>query len=154
MARDRATIMIPTPRRPIPELNPKKVPVYRARTGQWYTADYRRVPAPIMERVIVWDDVVLAVVTHYGISAEDFFSERRHPDVVKARRAYVWLCRRLTRYSYPEIALYANRPTHSTVIAQHRIAAAAYASDAAYRAELDGIESRLKTSPMPDRSAV
>lgn len=93
---------------------------------------------------VIWPDIVSVSVGHYEISLEDFFSERRHPKVVLARRAYVWLCRKLTCYSYSDIARYGNRPTHSTCMSQHRIACARYASDPAYRAELDGLEAELR----------
>ncbi len=153
MARDRATIKIEPPRKAVPLPPPRPQPVYRASSRQQAMHDHGRVPTRAMPRYVNWEDIVWAVVSHYDITAEDFFSERRHPTVVRARRAYVWLCRRLTRYSFPEIARFANRPTHSTSLSQHKIAAHEYASNPAYKGELDTLELRIKqhqaTPPSP-----
>lgn len=61
--------------------------------------------------------VVLAVT---GVPHEDFFSDMRHPDIVRCREAVVILSRDLTDYSFQDIAKAMGRPNHSTIITAYQ----------------------------------
>ena len=65
-------------------------------------------------------DVVDGVCDALEVTREDLAGKGRHPRVVLARAAVTALARRLTRYSYPEIANAIGRRNHSTVITAHR----------------------------------
>lgn len=64
--------------------------------------------------------VIDRVCDSLEVTREDLGSRGRHPRVVLARAAVAILARRLTRNSYPEIAVAIGRRNHSTVITAHR----------------------------------
>lgn len=60
--------------------------------------------------------IIDEVVDLMGVSMDDLISKSRHRQVVLARAMIVYLARRQTTFSFPQIAMMLRRPNHSTVI--------------------------------------
>ncbi len=60
--------------------------------------------------------LLLATSIVYRIPVRDIKSERRHVNVVRARQAYFWLARTLTKQSLPTIGRLVAGKDHSTVL--------------------------------------
>lgn len=67
-------------------------------------------------RIVKAEDILRRVCERLHVDRADLSSRTRHPRVVLARSVIVWLCRKLTTLSFPEIARVLGRPNHSTVI--------------------------------------
>ncbi|MBZ0171355.1 MAG: AAA family ATPase [Phycisphaerales bacterium] len=73
-------------------------------------------------RPVPIDRVVETVCVTLGVTQHDLAGRGRHKGVVLARAMIALLAKRLTKRSYPEIAVAIGRSNHSTVItAHHRI---------------------------------
>ncbi|MDR3579570.1 MAG: chromosomal replication initiator protein DnaA [Oryzomonas sp.] len=57
-----------------------------------------------------------AVADHFGIKTADLKSEKRQKNLVQARQIAIWLCRDMTKASYPDIGSKFGGKDHSTVI--------------------------------------
>ena len=60
------------------------------------------------------------VSERYNVSLTDLLGKRRTHNVALARQVAMFLCRKLTTYSYPEIGAYFGGRDHSTVIHSYR----------------------------------
>lgn len=60
------------------------------------------------------------VSERYNVSITDLLGKRRTHNVALARQVAMFLCRKLTTYSYPEIGAYFGGRDHSTVIHSYR----------------------------------
>ena len=60
------------------------------------------------------------VAERYNVSITDLLGKRRTHNVALARQVAMFLCRKLTTYSYPEIGAYFGGRDHSTVIHSYR----------------------------------
>ncbi len=61
------------------------------------------------------------VLSRMAVPREEFEGIGRHPKAFWARRVVVYMAKRLTHLSYPEIAQLMARPNHSSVITQVRM---------------------------------
>jgi chromosomal replication initiator protein len=57
-----------------------------------------------------------AVADHFGIKTADLKSDKRQKNLVQARQIAIWLCRDMTKASYPDIGSKFGGKDHSTVI--------------------------------------
>jgi len=55
------------------------------------------------------------VCTHFNIDREVIISQNRRAEIVKARQFYFYLCRKLTKDSLPNMAMYIKRD-HTTAL--------------------------------------
>jgi chromosomal replication initiator protein len=77
----------------------------------------RRVVGPMLaERQVSLDDVMGTVARHYGIKVADIKSSRKTRDVTHPRQVAMYLARKLTRSSFPEIGKAFGNKDHSTVV--------------------------------------
>lgn len=73
--------------------------------------------------------LLLRVCEHAtGIPATAIQSQRRNSPVVKARQIYMWLCKRFTSRSFPQIGALVGGRDHTTVMHGYRKAEAAIAA--------------------------
>jgi chromosomal replication initiator protein len=68
------------------------------------------------ERVISPEDIVKAVAEHFGVKASDLRSDRKHKVIALPRQVAMYLMRRLTRCSLPDIGLRFGGRDHTTVM--------------------------------------
>ena len=61
-------------------------------------------------------EIVDVVCKHLNVTRDLVGSSSRNRRVVVARSLAYWLCRELTKYSYPELARLSNRENHSSVV--------------------------------------
>jgi chromosomal replication initiator protein len=77
----------------------------------------RRVVGPMLaERQVSLDDVMGTVARHYGIKVADIKSSRKTREVTHPRQVAMFLARKLTRASFPEIGKAFGNKDHSTVV--------------------------------------
>ncbi len=77
----------------------------------------RQVLGPLAsERVVSVDDILQAVSAHYGVKTADLKSSRKSRDISRPRQVAMYLARRLTNASFPEIGVALGGKDHSTVV--------------------------------------
>lgn len=77
----------------------------------------KRVVGPLMsERQVSIEDVLAAVAAHFGIKVSDLKGSRKNREVSQPRQVAMYLARRLTRHSFPEIGRSFGGKDHSTVV--------------------------------------
>ncbi len=77
----------------------------------------RRVVGPMLaERQVGLDDVMGTVARNYGIKVADIKSSRKTREVTHPRQVAMYLARKLTRASFPEIGKAFGNKDHSTVV--------------------------------------
>jgi chromosomal replication initiator protein len=83
------------------------------------------------------------IAERYGVSISDLLGKRRTQNIANTRQIAMYLCRRLTGCSYPEIgALFGGRD-HSTVIHAFRVIDERIQVEERFRAEIDALISEL-----------
>ncbi len=77
----------------------------------------RQVVGPLVsERQVGVDEVLGAVASHYGLKVADLKGSRKTRDISHPRQVAMYLARRLTRSSFPEIGRAMGGKDHSTVV--------------------------------------
>jgi chromosomal replication initiator protein len=77
----------------------------------------KRVVGPLVsERQVSIEDVLAAVASHFGIKVSDLKGSRKNREVSQPRQVAMYLARRLTRHSFPEIGRAFGGKDHSTVV--------------------------------------
>ena len=82
------------------------------------------------------------VARYYKVPLESLKEDRRHKALAHARQVAMYLCRKLTKGSFPEIAARFNKD-HSTVISAVRKVERLRETDLAVKRELDELEAKL-----------
>jgi chromosomal replication initiator protein len=67
-------------------------------------------------RVIRMQEILAAVIEHSGATREQILSNSRHRHSVLVRSAAIYLARKLTSMSFPEIAAALGRDSHSSIV--------------------------------------
>ena len=67
------------------------------------------------------DKVFTAIKRHYNVSREEILSENRKKEIAAARHITVYLIRRLTEMSFPNMAKILNRKNHTTCINSYQL---------------------------------
>jgi chromosomal replication initiator protein len=89
------------------------------------------------------EEIQKAVALRFNVSVNDLVGKRRTQNIAIARQVSMFLCRKLTTCSYPEIgALFGGRD-HSTAIHAKNVIEEKYNNDLAFQAEVKGIESQF-----------
>jgi chromosomal replication initiator protein len=77
----------------------------------------KRVVGPMVgDRKVSLEDVLKAVAGYYGVKVSDLKGNRKTREVTHPRQVAMYLARRLTRASYPEIGRAFGNKDHSTVV--------------------------------------
>lgn len=94
---------------------------------------------------ITFDAIQRAVAEHYDVRLTDMSSKRRPRDVAVPRQVAMYLCRKMTRSSLPEIAN-AFSKTHATVLHAYRMIDSRMDVDPELRDHVDRISQKLGRS--------
>jgi chromosomal replication initiator protein len=93
--------------------------------------------APRTKPDITTEYIQRFVSEKYGVSISDLLGKRRTQNIAQTRQLAMYLCRRLTGCSYPEIgALFGGRD-HSTVIHAFRVMEEKMQEDAVFKSDID-----------------
>lgn len=94
-------------------------------------------------RALTVDSIIKLVAEHYDIKASDLRGPRRHRVVSHPRSVAMYLCRKHTQASYPQIGRGFGGKDHSTVMAAFRKVEQRIDSDLALRSEVESLERKL-----------
>lgn len=94
-------------------------------------------PKPISISV---DDIKKVVSTHFGIKVSDIISKRRTKNLSFPRHIAMYLCRKHTTCSYPEIGGHFGGRDHSSVIHAANVVATKVKNDLAVKAQVSEVE--------------
>ena len=89
------------------------------------------------------DDIKVAVATHFGLKISDLSSKRRTRNLSFPRHIAMYLCRKHTTSSYPEIGDLFGGRDHSSVIHAANVVSRKLAAETEMRALLEKVEQRL-----------
>ncbi|MCB0358821.1 MAG: chromosomal replication initiator protein DnaA [Bdellovibrionales bacterium] len=103
-----------------------------------------RTIVPERTREITIEYIQKVVSEHYNIGAKDIIGKRRTQNIAFPRQIAMYLCRRMTTCSYPEIgALFGGRD-HSTVIHANRVISKRRTESPTFCTEIERLERKLK----------
>jgi chromosomal replication initiator protein len=122
-----------------------KISAVHSLTGQAVTEEFAaQVLRDILpaQRPIDIDHIQRETARFYKVAVEELRADRRTKQLAHARQVSMYLARKLTRSSFPEIGGRFNKD-HSTVIASVRKVERQREVDAGIRKELDELESKL-----------
>jgi len=88
-------------------------------------------------------EIISTVCDHYGLDRLDLLSERRSRVVARPRQIAMWLGRKMTVRSLPEIARHLRRGDHTTVMHGIRIIDGLIGKDNDLAADIHAIRRRL-----------
>lgn len=89
------------------------------------------------------DDIKKAVATHFNIKVSDIISKRRTKNLSFPRHIAMYLCRKHTTASYPEIGEHFGGRDHSSVIHAATVVSSKLSTDAQVKVFVEEIEKRL-----------
>jgi Bacterial dnaA protein helix-turn-helix len=133
--RAESVVTIPEPQ-PLPPSLPAPEPM---KVETWF----RMVEESPPQRLRV-EHIQQAVALHFKIRREDLLSSRRTANLITPRHAAVWLAKRLTTKSLPEIGRRFGGRDHTTVLHAIRKTEQKIAAYPSLAAELAELETRLK----------
>ena len=122
-----------------------KISAVHSLTGQPVTEEFAaQVLRDILpaQRPIDIDHIQRETARYYKVAVEELRADRRTKQLSHARQVAMYLARKLTRSSFPEIAARFNKD-HSTVISSVRKEERQREVDSSVRKELDELESKL-----------
>lgn len=85
------------------------------------------------------DKVFTAVKRHYGISREEILSENRKKEIANARHITVYLIRKLTDMSFPNLAKILNKKNHTTCISSFQLIEKRLAAELPLQTEINAL---------------
>jgi len=88
-------------------------------------------------------EIISVVCDHYGLDQIDLLSERRSRVVARPRQVAMWLARKMTVRSLPEIGRHLRRGDHTTVMHGIRTIDALLATDHDLAADIHALRRRL-----------
>jgi len=89
-------------------------------------------------------EILKAVASHYGIRVSDLKAKSNAKTIAFPRQIAMYLCRQLTRLSFPEIGRLFNDKHHSTVMHSVEKIQRMYEDDADFHKTLDGLSSSFR----------
>jgi chromosomal replication initiator protein len=122
-----------------------KISAVHSLTGQPITEEFAaQVLRDILpaHRPVDIEQIQRETARYYKVAVEDLRADRRTKHLAHARQVAMYLARRMTRSSFPEIAARFNKD-HSTVISSVRKVERLREMDATVRKELDELEAKL-----------
>lgn len=127
---------------------PTSLDEWRQRRRQLLAHEVGRPGQPINSR-----DVIHATAIFYGLTVAQLKGPERFASVAKGRHVAMYLCRKLTGESFPELgAAFGNRD-HTTVIAGVRGIEERIATDAELKAEVDALEPPIRAAQEARKTA-
>lgn len=118
---------------------PVSLDEWRLRKRALQAADIGRQGAPINSR-----DILHATALYYGTTAANLQGPARHASVTRARHVAMWISRKVTSESFPELGMTFGSRDHTTVIAAVRKIDEQTAEDAELRDDLVFIEKAVR----------
>ncbi|MCA9539000.1 MAG: chromosomal replication initiator protein DnaA, partial [Myxococcales bacterium] len=94
-------------------------------------------------RALTSDAIIRLVAEHFDVKAADLRGPRRHRVIAHPRSIAMFLCRKHTQASFPQIGRSFGGKDHSTVIAACRKVENAIEDDLSMRSEVEAIERKL-----------
>lgn len=94
--------------------------------------------------ILTIDEIQREVCNYFHIKLRDMVGPKRHRAIAHPRMVSMYLARKLTRMSFPEIGARYGGKDHSTVISAVRKIERLCREDETIRAEVEAIESRLR----------
>ena len=85
------------------------------------------------------DKVFTAVKRHYGITREEILSENRKKEIANARHITVYLIRKLTDMSFPNLAKILNKKNHTTCISSFQLMEKRLAAELPLQTEINAL---------------
>ncbi len=122
-----------------------KISAVHSLTGQAITEEFAaQVLKDILpqQRPLDIDHIQREVARYYKLTVEELRQDRRTKALAHARQVSMYLCRKLTKSSFPEIAAKYNKD-HSTVISAVRKVENSRGTDLTVRKELEELEQKL-----------
>jgi chromosomal replication initiator protein len=92
---------------------------------------------------ITCEQVLRAVATYYQVKLADLKSERRHKSIAGPRAVAMFLARKLTNSSYPDLGRAFGNKHHTTVLSAVEKITERLTTDSGLRAEVQAIESSI-----------
>jgi chromosomal replication initiator protein len=106
----------------------------------------RKALQPLLQPKVVnvsVDDIKKAVANHFSIKVSDIISKRRTKNLSFPRHIAMYLCRKHTTASYPEIGEHFGGRDHSSVIHAATVVSSKLSTDAQVKVFVEEIEKRL-----------
>ena len=85
------------------------------------------------------DKVFTAIKRHYGVSREEILSENRKKEIAMARHVTVYIIRRMTEMSFPNLAKILNRKNHTTCINSYQLMEKKMVEDISTQTEVNAL---------------
>jgi chromosomal replication initiator protein len=95
------------------------------------------------EKAITVESIQKLVAEHFDVKVTDLRGQRRHRVIAHPRSIAMYLCRKHTQASFPQIGERFGGKDHSTVIAAVRKVEKGLSGDAALRNEVEALERKL-----------
>jgi chromosomal replication initiator protein len=89
------------------------------------------------------DDIKKAVATHFNIKVSEIISKRRTKNLSFPRHIAMYLCRKHTTASYPEIGEHFGGRDHSSVIHAATVVSSKLSTDAEVKGIIESIEKSI-----------
>lgn len=125
-----------------------RLEAFSSLTGERITVDLaRRVLSDVLqhhEKVITVDEIQRVVSDHHHVRVSDLKSKRRTKVLVIPRQISMYLCRKLTNLSYPEIGRKFGGKDHTTVIHAVRHVEKRRTVDRQLKNELDELRRKIQ----------
>jgi chromosomal replication initiator protein len=98
----------------------------------------------VVDKRITVDDIQKATAEHYQLRQADLLSERRTRSVARPRQTAMWLCKRLTTRSLPDIGRRFGGRDHTTVLHAVRRIEELKQTDAQLSQDIDALVRKLR----------
>ena len=85
------------------------------------------------------DKVFTAIKRHYNVSREEILSENRKKEIASARHVTVYLIRKLTDMSFPNMAKILNKKNHTTCINSYQLIEKRLENDVPFQTEINAL---------------
>ena len=119
--------------------SPVSLDEWRLRKRALQVTDVGREGVPIDSR-----DILHATAMYYGLTVADLKGPARHASVTRARHVAMWVSRKVTAESFPELGMTFGSRDHTTVIAAVRKIDEQTSEDAELRDDLATIEKAVR----------
>ncbi|OPL12453.1 MAG: chromosomal replication initiation protein DnaA [delta proteobacterium MLS_D] len=126
-----------------------RIAAYASLTGSEITVDtIREIMKKLMKQVkkqdITVDDIVKVVASQFNIKIADLKSQKKNKDIVLSRQVAMYLARKLTELSFPDIGSKIGNRDHSTVIYANNKIRSRIGKDGTLRSLVEEIEETLQ----------
>ena len=95
---------------------------------------------PIRDTV---DRIFEVIERHYNVGKNDLLSEKRVREVVMARHAAIYLIKKITGMSYPNLAKVFRKKNHTTMLSSYQLIQKKVDTEATFALEMLGLEKEV-----------